>query len=152
MKSKSKSNFKSNSKSKKYLKIKRRNSSRNSRTKIKINTKTKRKQIGGYCPILMTDKIIHKTPIKDLNDIYNRCCPKQKGDYFGTTKNKAPFCQKINNRLEQQTKKQILDINNTFDPNYNERPTSTIRRSSIDSLERPTNLSQRSTIDLNNKL
>ncbi len=137
MKSKSKS--KSNFKSKKYLKKK--NSSRNSRTKI--NKKTKRKQIGSGCgyPLLISDTDFNKLDINELKIRYDSCCPIQKSKYFGTTKNKAPFCQKINNRLEQQTKKKILDNLNTFDSNYNERPTSTTERPT-DLSERPTDLSE----------
>ncbi len=107
------------SKSKKYFRKKTKKNKKNKTKKIKPNKKNKKG--GDKCSSSISSNFdINKASYLTLKDVYNKCCPRQKGKYFGTTKNKTELCKKIDQNLIHT----ILNESNTFNSSYDERPTS----------------------------
>ena len=107
------------SKSKKYFIKKTKKNKKNKIKKIKPNKKNKKG--GDKCSSSISSNFdINKETSLTLKDVYKNCCPRQKGNYFGTTKNKTEFCKKINTKLINKN----LHESNTFNSSYDERPTS----------------------------
>jgi hypothetical protein len=138
------------SKSKKYFRTKRKNNKKNktktNKTKTnKTKTNKKNKKGGDKCSSSMSDDFdIMKESLLSLKNVYENCCSRQKEKYFGTTKNKSLFCQKINQRIINKK----LNESNTFNSSYDERPTSITEKSSSIT-ERPTSTTERSSIESN---
>ena len=136
------------SKSKKYFRKKTKNNKTKTNKTNKTNkTKTnkKNKKGGDKCSSSMSDDFdITKETLLSLKNLYENCCPRQKGNYFGTTKNKLELCKKINQRIINKK----LHESNTFNSSYDERPTSITEKSSSIT-ERPSSTTLRPSIESN---